>query len=64
MPWHVPLICIPSGCVLMHTLIVPMLDPRNYLLGGSGGMPPRKILDFTHSEIVSRAILQELDDML
>ena len=35
-------------------------------LGGSGGMPPRKILNFTHSqsEIVSRAILQVLDDML
>ena len=35
-------------------------------LGGSEGMPPRKILNFTHSqsEIVSRAILQVLDDML
>ena len=33
-------------------------------LAGSGGMPPRKFLNFTHSEIVSRANLQELDDML
>ena len=33
-------------------------------LGGVWGMPPRKILNLTHSEIVSRAILQELDDML
>ena len=34
--------------------------------GGLGVCPPpsRKIWNFTHSEIVSRAILQELDDML
>ena len=33
---------------------------RSVLLGGSGGMPPRKILDFRPSEIVSGAILGRL----
>ena len=28
------------------------------VLGGSGGMPPRKILDFKPSEVVSNAIFE------
>ena len=34
-----------------------------YPLGGFGGMPPGKVLDFRPSEIVSRSILG-LDDLL
>ena len=30
---------------------------RSALLGRSGGMPPRKILDFRPSEIISGAVL-------
>ena len=30
---------------------------QSALLGGSGGMPPQKILDFRHSEIISGAVL-------
>ena len=30
---------------------------QSALLGGSGGMPPRKIFDFRPSEIVSGAVL-------
>ena len=33
-------------------------------MGVWGYAPPGKILNFTHCEIVSKAILQELDDML
>ena len=33
-------------------------------LGGQGACPLGKFCNFRHSEIVSRAILQELDDML
>ena len=32
---------------------------KSALLGGSGGMPPRKILDFRPSEIVSGAISRQ-----
>ena len=33
-----------------------IVSVQNALLGGSGGMPPRKILDFRPSEIVSGTV--------
>ena len=49
---HSPMADLELGGIA-HSQIVSV---QNALLGGSEGMPPRKILDFKPSEIVSGAV--------